>query len=89
MSAAVISDVRVAAAHDGVAELVVTLRYDNGGESDVTLDEVGAAALLEACGSTATEELIGHGWEKVQHALAVSWNRYTQNTNGGNEPCTT
>ncbi|MAT84757.1 MAG: hypothetical protein CMQ43_10515 [Gammaproteobacteria bacterium] len=76
MAGAVISHVRVAAAHDGVAEMVVTLRHANGGLSDVTLDETGAAALFEACGSSTAEELIGHGWEKVQHALAVSWNRY-------------
>ncbi len=76
MAGAVISHVRVAAAHDGVAEMVVTLRHDNGGLSDVTLDETGAAALFAACGSATAEELIGHGWEKVQHALTVSWNRY-------------
>lgn len=74
---AVISDVRIAAAHDGVAELVVTLRFGNGGRSAVTLDEVGAAALFAACGSDSADDLIGHGWEKVQQALAVSWNRYT------------
>ncbi len=78
-NSAVISGVRIAAAHDGVAELVVTLRYANGGRSEVTLDELGAAALFEACGSHTAEDLIGHGWEKVQHALAVSWNRYAPN----------
>lgn len=84
-SAAIISAVRIAAAHDGVAELVVTLRFDNGGRSEVTLDETGAAALFAACGSDSADDLIGHGWEKVQHALTVSWNRYTN----GRTPCTT
>lgn len=76
-SAAVISAVRIAAAHDGVAELVVTLRFGNGGRSEVTLDEVGAAALFAACGCDSADDLIGHGWEKVQQALAVTWNRHT------------
>ena len=39
MSGAVISRVQLAAAHDGEAEMVVTLRFENGGESLVPLDE--------------------------------------------------
>lgn len=76
MGPAVISDVRVAAAHDGVAEMVVVLRHGNGGISEVTLDEMAAAALLDACQVHTTQELVGQGWEKVREALAVSWNRY-------------
>jgi len=76
MDTAVISQVRTAAGHDGTAELIVTLRHANGGLSDVTLDELGAAALFQACGGDSMDDLIGHGWEKVQQALAVSWNRY-------------
>ena len=76
MSLAVITGARVAAAHDGSAELVVTLRHGNGGCSEVTLDETAAAALLAACGAGTTEALVGHGWEKVRDALGVSWNRY-------------
>lgn len=76
MSGAVICGVRVAASHDGVAELLVSLRHDNGGCSDLSLDETAAAALLSACGASHAEELIGHGWEKVREALGVSWNRF-------------
>lgn len=88
-SAAVISHVRVAAGHDGAAELVVTLRHGNGGSSDVTLDEVGAAALFDACGGRTADDLVGHGWEKVRHALAVSWNRFSTSDPRGLDPCTT
>jgi hypothetical protein len=77
-----IAAARVAAAHEGVAELVVTLRHDNGGCSEVVLDSLGAAALLDACQATAPEELIGHPWQKVRDALAVSWNRFTRPGNG-------
>ncbi len=76
MAEAVIDDVRVAAAHDGLAELVVTLRHGNGGRSEVVLDEAGAAALLRACGGNGPDELIGQGWEKVREALTASWNRF-------------
>lgn len=55
MSGAVICDARVVAAHDGVAELVVTLRHDNGGRSQITLDETAAAALLQACNAAGPE----------------------------------
>jgi hypothetical protein len=72
---AVISGARVAAAHGGQAELIVTLRHANGASSDVTLDENAAAALLDACGARLPDELTGQSWEKVRDALAVSWNR--------------
>ena len=75
MSTAVIAAARVGAAHDGAAELVVTLRHAGGGESEVRLDEPAAAALLDACGAAGTEELAGVGWERVRDALSSSWNR--------------
>ena len=75
MSTALIAATRVGAAHDGTAELVVTLRHAGGGESEVRLDEPAAAALLEACGAAGPEELAGFGWERVRDALRVSWNR--------------
>ncbi|MCP5180458.1 MAG: hypothetical protein H6993_01420 [Pseudomonadales bacterium] len=76
MTAAVICGSRLAAAHDGVAELVVTLRHGNGACTDVSLDHVASTALLAACGVQHPDDLVGHGWEKVRDALAVSWNRY-------------
>jgi hypothetical protein len=75
---AVITAVRIAAAHEGVAELVVTLRHGNGGLSEVALDHIAASALLENCSASLPEQLIGHRWQKVRDALGVSWNRYQQ-----------
>ena len=91
MTEAVISAARVAAAHEGVAELVVTLDHEGGGCSEVALDQLGAAALLEACGAERPEELVGASWQKVRDALGVSWNRYSapedrqRKTNGEDE----
>ncbi len=79
MSGAVICDARVVAAHDGVAELVVTLRHDNGGRSQITLDETAAAALLQACNAAGPEALEGQSWTRVREALTVSWNRFQPN----------
>lgn len=72
-----IASVRVAAAHEGEAELVVTLRHANGGLSEVALDRMAADALLTAAGATSMDELTGTSWDKVRDALLVSWNRFT------------
>lgn len=76
MEEALIADVRGAAAHEGVVELVVTLRHSNGGTSEVALDHLAAAALLDACAAETVAELKGHSWSKVRDALTVSWNRF-------------
>lgn len=76
MSSAVIKHVQVAAAHDGVAELVVTLGYDNGGQSLVTLDEFATRKLMESAGVETAENLTGIGWEHVRDALSASSARY-------------
>ena len=68
--------VRIAAAHEGVAELVVTLAYPGGGQSEVALDQMAASALLEACDAAGPDGLMGAPWQKVRDALGVSWNRF-------------
>jgi hypothetical protein len=76
MSVAVISAIRVGAAHDGDAELVVTLRHGNGSTSDVALDHVAASELLRSCDADHPDELLGVGFEKVRDAMLVASNRY-------------
>lgn len=76
MKIAVISNVQIAAAHDGDAELLVTLTYDNGGTSLVTLDEHAVRALFDLCGTNVPEDLIGASWEHVRDALIASSQRY-------------
>ena len=71
---AVISNVRLAAAHEGVAELIVSLTFTNGGLSQVALDPVAGARLMQSCGATHVDELIGQGWELVRDALAGAYN---------------
>ncbi len=73
---ATISGARVIAAHDGVAELLVTITYENGGTTDVTLDSLATDALMRSCNAQDIEEVTGHSWEKVRDALTKSYNRY-------------
>ena len=76
MSGAVIQHVEIAAAHDGIAELIVTLQFENGGRSLVTLDEYATRKLLDSTGVEDPETLTGMGWEHVRDALASSSSRY-------------
>lgn len=78
MAAATICAVRMAAAHDGEAELCVTLRFANGGLSQVALDEHAAGALLTACGATTADALIGTDWTRVRDALIAASNRFAE-----------
>jgi hypothetical protein len=82
MSGAKVSQVQIAAAHDGEAELIVTLSFENGGQSLVTLDEFAARTLLASCAADSADGLIGASWEQVRDALVASSGRYaeTQNT---------
>jgi hypothetical protein len=76
MAGAVIKSARVAAAHDGDAELIVNISYENGGTSEIALDQVASAALMESCQVTNLDDLEGHSWEKIREALQVSYNRF-------------
>lgn len=75
---AVISGAKIGAAHDGAAELVLSLKYENGGVSEVTLDPVASNALMDSCDAKDIDGLIGHSWMKVRDALKVSYNRFNQ-----------
>ncbi|MFP6816399.1 MAG: hypothetical protein VB948_03415 [Pseudomonadales bacterium] len=74
--AAKIARVRIAAAHEGAAELIVTIAYDGGGNSEVPLDRHASEALLNICKAGELDELIGQSWQQVRDALSISYNRY-------------
>jgi hypothetical protein len=80
MSGATIKRVDLGAAHDGEAELIVVLSFENGGETAVALDEYAARALLASCGARTPDGLIGAGWEHVRDALVASSNRFVETT---------
>ncbi|KCZ87929.1 hypothetical protein [Hyphomonas johnsonii] len=76
MSGAVISRVQLAATHDGEAGLMVTIRFENGGETPVALDEHAVRILLESCRAEHPDQLVGRGWGHVRDALEASSNRF-------------
>ena len=76
MESAIIRDVRVAAAHEGIAELVVSIEYENGGTAEVALDQMATSALMDSCNASSIEDVKGQSWDKVRDALQVSYNRY-------------
>jgi len=75
---AAISKVRVVAAHDGEAELLVTLTFPNGGQSLVTLDPFAVHELMDSSGAGTADELIGVGWDSVRDALIASSGRFAE-----------
>jgi len=72
-----ISHARVAAAHEGNAELIVTLTHANGGVSEVALDPLAADALMASSQRHTVAALAGVEWTHVRDALLCSWNRNT------------
>ena len=78
MSEASIQKVRIAAAHDGAAELVVSIVHDNGAVSDITLDGHAGAFLMESCAAHDPEDLVGQPWTVVKKALSAAYNRYNR-----------
>jgi hypothetical protein len=80
MAGATISEVHIAAAHDGEAELLVTLSFANGGKSLVTLDEFAVRTLLASTNAGSSDQLIGVSWDHVRDALIASSNRFAEQT---------
>ena len=76
MGSPIIIDVRIAAAHEGIAELVVSIAYENGGITEVALDQIATSALMDSCNASSIEDVKGQPWDKVRDALQVSYNRY-------------
>jgi hypothetical protein len=65
MNEAVIVSAEIAAAHDGDADLIVRVRYENGVVAPVTLDPDTALKLMSACGVSNINDLAGQPWRKV------------------------
>jgi hypothetical protein len=68
----VIADAIVAPGHDGEAQLVVRLRYENGAVGSVTLDADCARKLMEDCGAASAADLRGQPWQRLLDVLAPS-----------------
>ncbi|MCC5872553.1 MAG: hypothetical protein JJU22_09170 [Gammaproteobacteria bacterium] len=69
MAEATIERAVVTPGHDGSAELLVTIRYGNGGSGHVSLDAGAAERLFDLCGVTRLEDLAGQPWQHLTHIL--------------------
>ena len=69
---AVISRVQLGAAHEGHAELLITLTYPTGGQTVVPLDPTSCAQLMDLAGASQVEELIGTTWQLVRDAIRAA-----------------
>jgi hypothetical protein len=55
-----ILDANITAGHDGEADLVLRVRYENGQEAHITLDTQTGADLMRRCGANSICALAGH-----------------------------
>ena len=69
---AVISSVQLGAAHEGHAELLITLTYPTGGQTVVPLDPMSCAHLMDLADASQLEELIGTTWQLVRDAIQAA-----------------
>jgi hypothetical protein len=62
---AVIMAADIAAGHDGDADLVITVRYENGVVGAVTLDSDSAFEVMQSCGAASSADLVGRPWRDI------------------------
>ena len=65
MTLAVILATDIAAGHDGEADLVITVRYENGVVGAVTLDSDSAFEVMQSCGAASSADLVGRPWRDI------------------------
>lgn len=59
----------VGGGHDGTAELIVNLRWQNGTVGPVVLNGDLGFALLKSCGAETLEDLKGQSWRRILESL--------------------
>jgi hypothetical protein len=55
--------------HDGTAEMVVSIRYENGVVASVALDADTGFSVMSACGAADLAGLIGRPWREISREL--------------------
>jgi hypothetical protein len=59
----------IAGGHDGSAEMVVSIQYENGVVGSVTLDADTGFSIMKACGAADLAALIGRPWREISKGL--------------------
>jgi hypothetical protein len=66
---AIIVGAEIAGGHDGTAELVVSIRHENGVVAALTLDAETGFSVMKACGAADLAGLIGRPWREISREL--------------------
>jgi hypothetical protein len=66
---AMIVGAEIAAGHDGTAELVLSIRYDNGAIGQVALDADTGFGVMKAAGAADLDGLVGRSWAEISKGL--------------------
>ncbi|OYU70549.1 MAG: hypothetical protein CFE28_11455 [Alphaproteobacteria bacterium PA2] len=69
MSLATVLAADIAAGHDGEADLVITVRYENGVVGSVTLDADSAFEIMQSCGAASSADLVGRPWRDIMKGV--------------------
>jgi hypothetical protein len=55
--------------HDGTAEMLVSIRYENGVIASVSLDADTGFSVMKACGAADLAALVGRPWREISKGL--------------------
>ena len=66
---ATIVGAEIAGGHDGTAEMVVSIQYENGVVSSVVLDVDTGFSVMKACGAADLAALVGRPWREISKGL--------------------
>jgi hypothetical protein len=66
---ATIVGAEIAGGHDGTAEMVVSIRYENGVTGSVVLDADTGFSVMKACGAADLAALVGRPWREISKGL--------------------
>lgn len=69
MSLATVLAADIAAGHDGEADLVISVRYENGVVGSVTLDADSAFEIMQSCGAASSADLVGRPWRDIMKGV--------------------
>lgn len=69
MTLAMVLAADIAAGHDGEADLVISIQYENGVVGTVTLDAESAFDIMESCGAKSSADLIGRPWREIMKGV--------------------
>ena len=61
----------VTGGHEGLPELILKIRYENGVVSDVVMENDMGVALLNHCGAQELDALVGEPWSRVLEILQL------------------